>query len=43
MVAGPKRFLMLTMVGDIDLNAVAKLSKSLNLQGADYLDKVKSR
>jgi hypothetical protein len=43
MVAGPNRFLMLTMVGDIDLNAVAKLSKNLNLQGADYLDKVKSR
>ncbi len=43
MVAGPNRFLMLTMVGDIDLNAVAKLSKNLNLQGAGYLDKVKSR
>ncbi len=43
MVAGPNRFLMLSMVGDIDLNAVAKLSKNLNLQGADYLDKVKSR
>lgn len=43
MVGGPNRFLMLTMVGDIDLNAVAKLSKNLNLQGAGYLDKVKSR
>lgn len=43
MVAGPDRFLMLTMVGEIDLNAVAKLSKDRNLQGAGYLDKVKSR
>ena len=42
-VGGPNRFLILTMVGDIDINAVAKLSKNLNVQGAGYLDKVKSR
>lgn len=40
-VAGAKRFLMLSMVGDIDLNTIAKLAKSLNVQGADLLEKVK--
>jgi hypothetical protein len=40
-VAGPQRFLLLSMVGDIDLGTVAKLSKALNVQGADLLEKVK--
>ncbi|MBP6185400.1 MAG: DUF4252 domain-containing protein [Saprospiraceae bacterium] len=40
-VSGAKRFLLLSMVGDIDLNTIAKLAKSLNVQGADLLEKVK--
>jgi len=40
-VSGPKRFLMLSMVGDIDLTQVSRLSKSLNVQGADLLERVK--
>jgi hypothetical protein len=41
LVSGPKRFLMLSMVGDIDLGQVSRLSKSLNVQGADLLERVK--
>lgn len=40
-VAGPQRFLLLSMVGDIDLATVSRLSKSLNVQGADLLEKVR--
>lgn len=40
-VAGPQRFLLLSMVGDIDLGTVAKLSRSLQFQGADLLEKVR--
>lgn len=40
-VGGPNRFLLLSMVGDIELSTVSKLSKTLNVQGADLLEKVK--
>jgi hypothetical protein len=40
-VAGTQRFLLLSMVGEINLSTVGKLSKSLNLQGVELLDKVK--
>ncbi len=40
-VGGPSRFLLLTMVGEIDLGTVARLSRSLNVQGADLLEKVR--
>lgn len=40
-VGGPNRFLLLSMNGDIELSTVSKLSKSLNVQGADLLEKVK--
>ena len=40
-VGGPNRFLMLSMVGKIDINTVSKLAKHLNLEGVDMLQRVK--
>lgn len=37
---GNDTFTMLCLVGDLDLKVVSRLSKTLNVQGADKLDKV---
>jgi hypothetical protein len=37
---GREHFAMLSLVGNLDLKVVARLSKSLNVQGADKLDRV---
>ena len=35
------RFVMMSFTGRIDLNKIAKLSKKLDIEGAEYLDKIK--
>lgn len=40
LTGGEKNFLILSLVGDIDLNKVAKLSRSMNIGGMNQLQKV---
>ncbi len=37
------KFVMMSFTGKIDLNKIAKLSKKLDIEGAEYLDKIKSK
>ncbi len=38
-----KEFFMLSLVGDIDLKKISKLSKSLDIEGIDELDKLNKK
>jgi hypothetical protein len=40
MVGGKEDFILMSFVGNIDLNKVAKLAKALDIDGADYLEKL---
>lgn len=40
LIGGESNFLILSLVGDIDLNKVAKLSRSMNIGGMEQLEKV---
>jgi hypothetical protein len=40
-VDGKDEAVLLSMTGNIDLNAVAKLGKAMNLEGMNYLEKMK--
>ena len=40
-VDGKDEAVILSMTGNIDLNYVAKLGKSMNLDGMNYLEKMK--
>lgn len=37
MVGGDDGFFIMTIFGDVDLKQISKLSKSMNIQGVDYL------
>ena len=37
MIGGNEDFVLMSFVGNIDLNKVAKLAKTLDIEGADYL------
>lgn len=37
MIGGDEDFVLMSFVGDINLNKVAKLAKTLDIEGADYL------
>jgi CII-binding regulator of phage lambda lysogenization HflD len=39
-IGGTNEFMLLSIVGDIDLNNVAKLANKINIQGSEHLDKV---
>lgn len=41
LVGGADQFVMLSFAGKIDLNKISSLAKSLNVEGAEHLDKVK--
>jgi Domain of unknown function (DUF4252) len=43
LVGAPNEFTLLTFVGKIDLDKISTLSKSLDIEGAEHLDKVKSK
>lgn len=43
LVGSPDEFVMLSLTGRIDLDQISTLSKSLDIQGAEHLDKVKSK
>ena len=44
MIAGGKdNFVLLSLIGEIDLNQISKLSKSMNIEGMDNLDKIEQR
>jgi hypothetical protein len=43
LIGGGNDFMLLSIVGDIDLNKVAKLANKLNIQGSEHLDKVKKK
>jgi Domain of unknown function (DUF4252) len=40
LVGGKDEFVMMSFVGNIDLNKIAKLAKKLDIDGAEHLDKV---
>ncbi len=39
-IGGANDFMLLSIIGDIDLNNVAKLANKINIQGSEHLDKV---
>lgn len=39
-IGGTNEFMLLSIIGDIDLNNVAKLANKINIQGSEHLDKV---
>jgi hypothetical protein len=39
-VGGANEFMMLSFVGNIDLNKISKLAKSLDIKGVEYLDNI---
>ena len=41
LVGGGTDFMLLSIVGDIDLNKIAKLANKMNIKGSEHLDKVK--
>jgi vacuolar-type H+-ATPase subunit F/Vma7 len=43
LVGGKDEFVMMSFVGNIDLNKIAKLAKKLDIDGAEHLDKVKKK
>lgn len=44
MIAGGKEnFVLLSLIGEIDLNQIAKLSRSMNIEGMDNLEKIEQR
>lgn len=44
MIAGGEgNFVLLSLIGEIDLNQIAKLSKSMNIEGMDNLQKIDQR
>jgi len=43
LVGGDEEFVMLSFVGNIDLNKIAKLAKTLDIDGAEHLGKLKDK
>ena len=43
LVGGKNEFVMLSFVGNIDLNKIAKLAQSMDIDGAKHLEKLKDR
>lgn len=43
LVGSPNEFTMLSFTGKIDLDKISQLSKSLDIEGAQYLDKLKTK
>ena len=43
LVGGESEFVMLSFVGNIDLNKIAKLAKNLDIDGAEHLEKLKDK
>ncbi|MFN8339286.1 MAG: DUF4252 domain-containing protein [Saprospiraceae bacterium] len=43
LVGGKDEFVMMSFVGNIDLNKISKLAKKLDLDGAEHLDKVNKK
>ena len=43
LVGGNDEFVLMSFVGNIDLNKIAKLAKKLDIDGAEHLDKVKKK
>jgi vacuolar-type H+-ATPase subunit F/Vma7 len=43
LVGSSEEFLMLSFVGTIDLAKISKLAKSLDIQGAEHLDKIEKK
>ncbi|HMP30260.1 MAG TPA: DUF4252 domain-containing protein [Saprospiraceae bacterium] len=43
LIGGGTDFMLLSIVGDIDLNKVAKLANKMNIQGSEHFDKVKKK
>ncbi|MEP7321071.1 MAG: DUF4252 domain-containing protein [Saprospiraceae bacterium] len=41
LVGGDDEFTLVSFVGDIDLNKIGKLGKSLNINGSEHLEKIK--
>lgn len=41
LVGGEDDFVLMSFVGDIDLNKISKLSKSIDIDGLEHLDKIK--
>jgi endo-1,4-beta-D-glucanase Y len=43
LVGSAEEFTMLSFTGNIDLNKISKLAKSLDIQGAEHLDKIEKK
>lgn len=43
LVGNPDEFVMLSFVGDIDLKKIGELSKVLNVEGAEHLEKLENQ
>lgn len=43
LVGGKDDFVMMSFVGNIDLNKIAKLAKKLDIEGAEHLEKVNKK
>jgi hypothetical protein len=40
-VGGTKEFMVMTLVGDIDLNQISRIGKSMDIKGLENLEKIK--
>ena len=43
LVGGKDEFVMVSFIGNIDLNKISKLAKVLDVEGAEHLDKLEDR
>lgn len=43
LTGGTNNFFMLSMIGDIDLAQISKLSKTMNVEGIEHLNKLKDK
>lgn len=43
LLVGGDQFVMMSFVGKLDLNKIAKLAKTLDIEGSEHLDKLKNK
>ncbi len=43
LAGGDEEFIMLSFIGNINLNSIAKLAKSLDIDGAEYLEQLEDK
>lgn len=41
LIGGDKQFMLMSFIGNLDINKIAKLANKINISGSEHLDKIK--